>query len=216
MSSVLQDWVTELPLMMQGTMLTGIRGNDTAHAPKMKPVVRFMRANILEQGNPENDFMDIGVLPGVEEFEDELEYMSVHYFRHFLLTLEILAYEHPEFLVSNTAMDYYLRLVNWCHLAPESHEELTERLSGKPGTTGTSKTWIPESRKVLPATDPIPKKDKKLAFTPCGNCGHAEFLHKMSNGYQPYGHCNYQHLCGCSNYISALSPVHKNQGGNAY
>jgi hypothetical protein len=33
MSSVLQDWVQELPLRAQGTLLTGIRGCDVA--PKL-------------------------------------------------------------------------------------------------------------------------------------------------------------------------------------
>jgi hypothetical protein len=155
MPSVLQDWVSELPLMMQGTMMTGIRGNDLAHAPLMKPVIRWMRSQILVQGNPENDFMEVGTLPAVEDFEEELEYMSVHYFRHFLHTLEIIGYKHPDYRVSDIAMDYYLRLVNWCHLAPESHEELNERLSGKPGTTGTSKMWVPESRKMLPEEEPV-------------------------------------------------------------
>lgn len=142
--------------MMQGTLLTGIRGNDLDHAPKMKPVIRWMRSILLNNGNPENDFMNVPSLPTVEEFEDELEYVSVHYFRHFLLTLEIIGYKHPEYEVAEIAMDYYLRLVNWCHLAPESHEELDERLSGKPGTTGDSKTWEPpglvQSKKRLPST----------------------------------------------------------------
>lgn len=35
----------------------------------------------------------------------------------------------------------------------------------------------------------------------CANCGHEESLHKMTNGYKPYGTCNFQHdLCSCSNY----------------
>lgn len=39
----------------------------------------------------------------------------------------------------------------------------------------------------------------------CINCGHSEYLHKMTSGYMPYGHCNYQHdLCGCSNYQSEV------------
>ena len=133
--------------------MTGIRGNDFNAAPKMKPVVRWMRSVLLVNGNPENDFMEVPDLPAVEDFEDELEYMSVHYFRHFLHTLEIIGYKHPEFEISDIAMEYYLRLVDWCHLAPESHEELDERLSGKPGTTGSSKTWIPQSRKIKVEVD---------------------------------------------------------------
>jgi hypothetical protein len=155
MPSVLQDWVTELPLMMQGTLLTGIRGNDVAYAPKLKPVVRWIRANLLVQGNPENDFMEVpDGLPAVEDFEDELEYMPVHYYRHLIHTLEIIGYKHPDYEISSIAMEYYLRLVDWCHLAPESHEELDERLSGKPGTTGSSRKWSgawdAKSRKIQP------------------------------------------------------------------
>jgi hypothetical protein len=164
MPSVVQEWVEELPLMMQGTMMTGVRGNDIIATPKLKPLVRWVRSLILVQGNPENDFMEVDVttLPTVEHFEDELEYLSVHYFRHLLHTIEIIGYKHPDYDTSMIAIDYYLRLVDWCHLAPETHEELNERLSGEPGTTGKSKTWKPDypifNRKKKPSKKPVSSK----------------------------------------------------------
>jgi hypothetical protein len=162
MPSVLQDWVIELPLMMQGRMMTGIRGPDEAYCPEMKPVIRWIRSVVLVSGNPENDFAQIDdkQLPAVEDFEHELEYLTVHYYRHFLHTLEIIGYKHPDFAVSDIAMEYYLRLVDWMHLAPESHEEINERLSGKPGTTGGSREWIPQGRKV--AVNNLKKEIKEL------------------------------------------------------
>lgn len=140
--SVLKEWVTELPLMMQGTLMTSIRGNDLQPTPHMKPVTRWLRSLCLNNGNPENDFMDVPKLPSVEEFEDELEYLTLHYFLHFLHSLEIVGYKHPDHDTAETALDYYLRLADWCHLAPETEEEMDERLSGQPGTTGSMKRWV--------------------------------------------------------------------------
>lgn len=141
--SVLKDWVVELPLMMQGTIITSIRGNDLAHAPKLKPVTRWLRSLILNNGNPENDFMDVPKLPAVEEFEDELEYLTIHYFAHLLHTLEIVGYRHPEDKVAEIALNYYARLVDWLHLEPEAQADLESRLSGQPGTTGSKRKWFP-------------------------------------------------------------------------
>jgi hypothetical protein len=180
--------------MMQGTLLTGIRGNDLDYSPKMKPVVRWIRSNLLNNGNPENDFMEVGTLPAVEDFEDELEYMSVHYFRHLILTLEIIGYKHPDYDVSTIAMEYYLRLVNWCHLAPESHEELNERLSGEPGTTGTTKMWVAESRKVLPAPEP-------------------SWQDPLNKNWQLDGNGNWVTIPTPS---QPQPPVHRNQGSSSY
>lgn len=37
----------------------------------------------------------------------------------------------------------------------------------------------------------------------CANCGHSESTHKMTDGYQPYGHCNYGwDLCGCKEFVA--------------
>lgn len=37
----------------------------------------------------------------------------------------------------------------------------------------------------------------------CVKCGHSRRLHEMTDGYQPYGRCNFQwDLCGCRRFIS--------------
>lgn len=155
--SVLKDWVTELPLMMQGTLLTSIRGNDTAPTPGIKKVGRWYRDLLLHNGNPENDFMEFQGLPRVEDIHDELEYSSVHYLLHLLHGLEIVGYKHPDPETSDIALDYYLRIVHWLHLSPETEQELDERLSGEPGTTGETKKWVRKkrrNRRVEPAPEP--------------------------------------------------------------
>lgn len=141
--SVLKDWVVELPLMMQGTLMTCIRGNDIRDAPKMKPLTRWLRSLLLNNGNPENDFMEVPKLPAVEEFEDEIEYLSIHYFAHLLHSLEIVGHKHPDDEVAGIAIDYYARLVDFLHLEPEREEEFEKRLSGEVGTTGSVRKWLP-------------------------------------------------------------------------
>lgn len=174
--------------MMQGTILTGIRGNDLGNCPKLKPVVRWIRSVVVVNGNKENDFMQVKSLPAVEDFEDELEYLSVHYFRHLLHTLEIIGYMHPDYDISSIAFEYYLRLVDWCHLQPESRDHLEERLSGKPGTTGTAQPWgvDPEAWDKLFNRKQPPKRNRK-AITPVPDP-----------------------LAG------PVIPIHKNRGGSSY
>ena len=42
----------------------------------------------------------------------------------------------------------------------------------------------------------------------CRHCGHSYATHHRTDGYKPYGYCNYQHdLCGCKNYEPALAPA---------
>lgn len=141
MSTVLKDWVIKLPLMMQGTLMTGVRGPDTASCPNLKPVGRWIRSLILVNGNPENDFMEVQKLPAVEEFEKELEYLPIHYFTHLVHCLEIIGYKHPDGNVAAIALEYYFRLCDWLHMFPEPEEEMDIRLSGKSGTTGEVRRW---------------------------------------------------------------------------
>jgi hypothetical protein len=42
-----------------------------------------------------------------------------------------------------------------------------------------------------------------MASDDCASCGHSKSGHFETNGYQPYGHCNFQHdLCGCTEYVA--------------
>jgi hypothetical protein len=141
-------------------MMTAIRGCDTPQ-PKIKPVVRWIRQLLLINGNDENDFSrPPDKLPSVEDFEDELEYAPLHYFLHLFHTLEIIGFKHPDPETSDIAFEYYLRLCSWMHVAPETEEEMDERLSGKPGTTGSAKSWVQDllgsRKKRRPEKKPSP------------------------------------------------------------
>lgn len=121
--------------MMQGTLMTCIRGNDIRDTPKMKPLTRWLRSLLLNNGNLKNDFMNVPKLLAVEDFEDEIEYLSIHFFAHLLHSLEIVGHMHPDDNVAGIALDYYARLVDFLHLEPEKEEDFKSRLSGEPGTT---------------------------------------------------------------------------------
>lgn len=150
--SKLLPWMENISLMEQGTVLAGLRGNDVMRAPHTKKVVRWLRCKLLQDGNPENDFMQPpDALPTGDELFEELEYMTVHYFAHFLHALEVVGYCHPDGDVASVALDYYARLVNGLHLKPESAERMHTRLSGIPGTNDDAKPWIPITREDLTA-----------------------------------------------------------------
>lgn len=158
MSVKLQDWIeSECSHMEAGTILTGIRGNDLRQMPEVKKVVRWMRCICLVNGNSENDFMQLpDQLPTVEEMYDDLEYATIHYFTHFLHTLEVIAYRHPHDDVADIALNYYTRLVSMLHLSPEPPARMVRRLSGEPGTSVDTLPWVQRSRAMAEAGNLCP------------------------------------------------------------
>lgn len=157
MRSVLQDWVTGLPLMQQTVLLTAIRGPDGL--PKYHPVkyvLRWYRRCVLLSAMDRRvledpcdpgggSFTGPSVIGGhlprelgiawesqmagrVDDYLRSLDEVPHHFQMHLMHGVEILGYKHPDERIARWWLRVYERLVHDMHLWPEGEEELDARL----------------------------------------------------------------------------------------
>jgi hypothetical protein len=148
-TSVLQDWVMELPLREQGTLLTAVRGCDdepkawTATGFSDSPgrrITAWIRWCFMNPADPRE--IDI---PGAffqseppDPFKpSEFGHLLEHWYAHVMHALEVIGYRHPLAIVSNVAYDLYLAMGRNLHLEAESRDRMIERLSEDRISTGT-------------------------------------------------------------------------------
>jgi len=138
--SVLQPWVTELPLAMQGTLLLALRGPD--NAPKeglAKDLTRAYRAAILvnahEKGTPGDDFMgDYSGLPPNGEatimaFRRDHDQYPHHWLLHLIHGAEIIGFFHVDGgRVTQFWLLFYIRMCGAMHMNPETITQCEKRL----------------------------------------------------------------------------------------
>lgn len=147
-TSVLQDWVMELQLREQGTLLTGIRGCDLA--PKHPPTIdeahgcstgecsperhlsAFLRYCVLNPADPRE--VDIPgawfqSTPPMDWKPSALGHYPLHWYSHLMHCYEIVGYRHPEGVTAEMAFGVYARLVRNLHLNPETMGQMVRRLS---------------------------------------------------------------------------------------
>jgi len=140
--SVLQDWVMELPLREQGTLLTCVRGCDdepktwtrtgVAYSPGRR-LTAFIRwcfmvpADAREVDSQEGAFM-MSTPP--EPFKpSEFGHLPQHWYSHAMHALEVIGYRHADPNVRETAYVLYRKMVHNMHLEPERKETMIQRLS---------------------------------------------------------------------------------------
>lgn len=149
MASVLQDWVMELPLREQGTLLTAVRGCDdepklwTARGVATSPgrrLTAFIRWCFLNPADPRE--VDIpGAFfqssPPMPFKPSEFGHLPEHWYAHVMHALEVIGYRHPNPTTGEIARGLYRSMVRNLHLEPESFERMVERLSEDRIATGT-------------------------------------------------------------------------------
>ncbi len=99
-NSVLKDWVQELTLQLQGTLLGAIRGPDGVHKyGPAKPLVRTFRSVVMHNAKtltPENTYAGDGSDRATEEevaiFIDAFEQYPLHWVMYFLYGAAIVGY----------------------------------------------------------------------------------------------------------------------------
>lgn len=135
MKSVLQDWVMELPLREQGTILTAIRGCDlTSKMPLDSPerqIVGWIRNAVL---NP-CDAREVGIKGAFFQTDfpkfkwSEFGHYPLHWVAHVAHTLEVIGYRSPNREQAGIAQTAYFNFAHSLHLKPESMKQMAERLS---------------------------------------------------------------------------------------
>lgn len=149
MTSVLQDWVMELPLREQGTLLTAVRGCDLepkqwfstgfADSPGRR-ITAFIRWCFMNPADPRE--VDI---PGAffqssppKPFRpSEFGHLPLHWYSHIMHSLEVIAVRHPNEDVSVVCHGLYSEMVHSLHLNRETAAEMIERLSEDRIASGT-------------------------------------------------------------------------------
>jgi hypothetical protein len=139
--SVLQSWVTELPLREQGTLLTAVRGCDDE--PKSwtsrgvaesvgRRITAFVRWCFMNPADPRE--VDVPgaffqSIPPSSFKPSEFGHLPQHWYSHIMHGLEVIAYRHPDETVRIQAHGLYRQMVHNMHLNIETPEQYVERLS---------------------------------------------------------------------------------------
>lgn len=156
MSCVLQEWVTELTMMQQSVLITGVRGPDgiTKYSP-VKMLLRWYRRCIMFSAidgvvlenpvmagggsftgpsytiRPEDEIVAWPVTMNqiVGEVLSDVDSLPHHFVMHLIHAAEIIGYKHPDDRIRDWwREDVYFRFVKSLHLQPETEEQLDERL----------------------------------------------------------------------------------------
>lgn len=139
MTNILREWVTELPLREQGSLLTCIRGCDLVAKRPLdsmpRRLVAALRYNVLvpaderEVDSEPGSFMSRKI-PGTSEFKpSDLDQYPMHWIAHIMHGMEVLAYRHPDTTISCAWYNLYAKMVHALHLNVETRQQMIDRLS---------------------------------------------------------------------------------------
>lgn len=144
--SVLQDWVAEMPLREQGTLLTAVRGCDLT--PKYplnsleRRLVGFIRWSFMNPADPREVDAEPGCFfisqpPDLKAVKPSaLGHYPWHWLSHVIHAMEVIGFRHPDEAVRASAHGIYVKLVHSAHLTPETFEQFEARLSEDRIATG--------------------------------------------------------------------------------
>lgn len=150
MRSVLQDWVMRLPLRLQGTLLTAVRGCDdepkswvrtgVAYSPGRR-LTAFIRWCFMNPADPrEVDFEEVSFFMSTQPSPfkpSDFGHLPQHWYSHVMHSLEIIGECHPDTEVAATANGMYLAMVKSLHLNPETRTQMMWRLTEDRIANGT-------------------------------------------------------------------------------
>ena len=135
--SILQDWVMELPLREQGTLLTCIRGCDLTPKWPLESTERLLvgalRFAIMVPADPR----EVDAEPGsffvsqvpLDWKPSEFGHYPLHWVEKIMLASEVIGWRHPEPDVGGAFLAVYLKIVKSMHLNPETFKQFEERMS---------------------------------------------------------------------------------------
>lgn len=137
-SCVLQDWTQQLSWKKQTVLLGSIRSPDNIHTLKIKQVVIWIRATVLNDADPMTGFMQgalRGGLPLFEQMDREFERLPLHAAHHILLSLQVIMFDHPDDQLRCIAGQFYSDAVSAQHLLPETRQSYENRMLDNPART---------------------------------------------------------------------------------
>ena len=145
---LLQEWVCDLPLMQQTILLTATRAPDGIRkSHPVKTLCRWLRRCYLISAfdrcvledplDPRGgSFMGPCISPEVNNIDHAADLyiecgdqIPLHFHFHLMQAAEVLGYKHPKDETRVWWNRFYLRLVAFGHLNPETQEQMEKRLS---------------------------------------------------------------------------------------
>jgi hypothetical protein len=132
MASVLQLWTDKISLKAQAVLISAIRRPDGVNAKYSSDIVRWIRANTLNDGNAgKGDFLKTNDLPSVEdkEFQKEFVTLSLHAVLHIIHAVEVIGYCHPDEDIQTAGTNFYTDICDMFHMNHEGINIMKLRLS---------------------------------------------------------------------------------------
>jgi hypothetical protein len=142
MRSVLQDWVMELPLRVQGVLTTGVRGCDdeakiwtrtgVAYSPGRR-LTAYIRYCFMVPADPREIDREEGAFfmstPPNNFKPSEFGHLPQHWYSHAMHSLEVIGYCHPDQSTADTAFKLYESMADNLHLNIELYAQMIIRLT---------------------------------------------------------------------------------------
>ena len=156
MTSTVQPWLSNIPMMQQAVVLQALRGPDGLEKYNAaKFIVRWLRRCLVISAIDHHIFTDpaepgggsftgpsVSLDPSkpdmtwedameyhVTEYMQKLDAMPFHYHMHLMHAIQILGYHHPDQRIRVWWCKLYVRFVHDMHLNPETADQLNHRLS---------------------------------------------------------------------------------------
>lgn len=128
MQSVLQDWVMELSLREQGTLLTAVRGCDLVPKYPLDSAERIItsciRGAFMVPADEREVDAEIGCFMSakIPQFKwSALGHYPQHWISHILHAIEVLGWQHPDTKVRAKWHCIYLDGCKSLHVSPETY-----------------------------------------------------------------------------------------------
>lgn len=126
MPSVVQEWMSDMPLKAQTVVLCALRGCDGVPVnDESKGVVRFIRkASLINADSKTSSFM---IWDGPPILSDLGKYPA-HFVQHIMHAVALIGDYHPNPAVVYVANNLYKEILEFLHLNPESKDQRAHRL----------------------------------------------------------------------------------------
>jgi hypothetical protein len=153
--SILQPWVSELDLRIQGVLMAAVRGCDTAPRHDTSKILqRIYRSEILECscGDPKKSVSFIlaadvpTTVKQMNAFLEDCDHYPLHYIMHMVHAAEILGYLHADYVRRDMWHSFYTSACRKFHLRPEEVTEMKRRLTADEESFGKAQEVKVEAR----------------------------------------------------------------------
>lgn len=136
--SAVKEWLSDLPFTQQALLMLSLRGADGMPKHNFgKDLLHYMRDVVLNaaypgyDGSPEgfmrsdyDNFIDIVYL-----FFKDMDSYPMHFLMHLIHAGEVIAFNHPNQVISEHWHYFYNQACKNFHMNPETKDQLNERLS---------------------------------------------------------------------------------------